>query len=102
MNVHTCTYMYSICTFGVAFLSERFIMDSWGEQRALNEMDDVIITSPLSTYHGLLFKGTCHPHFDGPRVFLVSVHLYCEMYLFYATLSSHNNYVCRLFDINMV
>ena len=47
-----------ILTFGVGFLSERFIIDSWARKEEQE-------TKCTYVYNGLLFKSTHYPHLNG-------------------------------------
>ena len=63
---HTFVHVQRICilTFGVAFLSERFIIDSWQRKEVMSSLHHHKQETKY-VYHGLLFKGTCHPHLNG-------------------------------------
>ena len=59
-------YIQYILTFGVAFLSERFIIDSWERKEVMSSLHHhKQETKCIYVYHGLLFKGTGHPHLNG-------------------------------------
>ena len=59
---HTCIY---ILTFGVGFHSERFIIDSWERKEVMSSSHHhKQETKCTYVYHGLLFKGTRHPHLN--------------------------------------